>query len=233
MILLLLTIFYAYVYLRWEIPLILCGILLADISQARQLRSESKRQATHQPILLGARLPRDPTWRIVLMTFAQAILLTFAFSILSAPDFCIDSTPGYRIFSRLIPPFDHRFYPSFGAFLTVFLVSSSSPSWVVNRYILNSSLLQYFGLISFSLYLVHGPLLCIVSDRMFTWVWSLTGRDSLLRHCAGFGIAYGIFCALVVWVADIFWRVVDVRSVRFARSLERYATISVAESSER
>ena len=233
MILLLLIIFYAYVYLRWEIPLFLCGILLADISQARQLRSESKRQATHHPILLGARPPRDPTWRVVLMTFAQAILLAFALFILSAPDFCIDSTPGYRILSRFIPPFDDRFYPSFGAFLTVFLVSSSSPSWVVNRYILNSSLLQYFGRISFSLYLVHVPLIYIVSDRIFTWVWSLTGRDSLVAYCAGFGIAYGLFFALGVWVADIFWRVVDIRSVRFARWLERYVTISVAERSER
>ncbi len=168
MILLLLIIFYADVYLLWEIPLFLCGILLADISQARQLRSESKRPATYEPILLGARPPKNPTWRVVLMNFAQAILLTFALFILSAPDFCIDSTPGYRILSRLIPPFDPRFYPSFGAFLTVFLVSSSSPSWAVNRFILNSSLLQYFGRTSFSLYLVHVPLLCIVSDRIFT-----------------------------------------------------------------
>ncbi len=47
------------------------------------------------------------------------------------------------------------------------------PSWAVNRYILKSSLLQYFGRISFNLYLVHVPLLCIVSARIFTWVWSL------------------------------------------------------------
>ena len=152
---------------------------------------------------------------------------------LCAPDVCIVFTPGYRNLSRLIPPFDENFYPSFDAFLTVFVVSSSPPSWFVNRYILNSSLLQYFGRISFSLYLIHGGLMGIFSNRIFNWVWSLTGRDSLLAHCAGFGIAYGLFFALAIWVADIFWRVVNVRSVRFARWLERYVTISVAESCER
>ena len=103
----------------------------------------------------------------------------------------------------------------------------------MNRYFFNSSLLQYFGRISFSFCLVHGPLLNIVSDRIFTWVWSLTGRNGLLAYCAGFAIAYGIFFVLVVWVADIFWRVGDVRSVRFARWPEQYVTISLAESSGR
>ena len=95
MILVLLIIFYAYLYLRWEIPLFFCGILLAGISQARQLRSESERQTTYQPILMGARPLRDPTWRVVLMTFAKALLLSFALFTLSAPDFCIDSIPGH------------------------------------------------------------------------------------------------------------------------------------------
>ena len=232
MILVLLIIFHAYIYYRWEVALFLSGILLADIAQQRQLKCKGKTQATCQPILLGSRPPGDPLWRVIVISLIQALLLILALYTLSAPDFCIDHTPGYRVLSRLIPQFDpapHRFYPSFGAFLTVFLVSYNSPSWIVNRYLLNSALPQYFGRISFSLYLVHGPLLHIMGYRLFAWVWSNTGRDGMLAYCAGFGIAYGVFFAVVVWVADIFWRAVDVRSVRFASWLERRVRVSLAE----
>ncbi|CAF9907789.1 hypothetical protein IMSHALPRED_006494 [Imshaugia aleurites] len=226
MIIFLLIIFYAYIFHRWEVALFLSGILLADMSQARQVRSEERSEASHQPIFLGPRAPRPPIWRAILKHSILGLLLTLALYTLSAPDFCLDYTPGYRLLSRLRPQrFEsefHLFYPSFGALLLVFLVSYNSPDWFLNRYILNSSATQYFGRISFSLYVVHGPLLHIVGYRLFTLASSLAERDSLLAYSAGLCIAYGIFFALVVWTADVFWRVVDVRSVRFARSLEQY-----------
>lgn len=235
-ILVLLLIFYAYAYNRWEVALFLSGLLLADMSQARQLRFEDRREASQQPIYLGARPPRKAIWRVVLANFVQVLLLIFALYTCSAPSFCLKYAPGYRVLFRLIPQFDieyYRFYPSFGAFLTLFLVSYNSPDWFFNRYILNSSVAQYLGRISFSAYLVHGPLLHIVGYRLFTWAWSYTGRDGLLAYCTGFCIAYGIFFALVVWIADIFWRVVDERFARFARSLEQFIMISIAETTSR
>ena len=230
-ILILLLIFYAYAYHRWDVTLFLSGIMLADLSQARQMSFEDERDPSHQPIFLGG-APR-PTWRIILHNLLQVLLLILALYTLSTPDFCLAYTPGYRHLSRFIPPpvpETHRFYPSLGALLTVFLVSYNPPSWFLNHYILNSSVAQYFGRISLSLYLLHGPLLHIVGYRLFAWAWSCTGREGLLAYCAGFGLAYCIFFALVVWVSDIFWRVVDVRSVHFARWLERRVMSSTAES---
>ena len=102
------------------------------MSQARQPTFEYRRKASQQPIFLGARPPRKAIWRVILANFTQSLLLIFALYTCSTPPFCLEYTPGYRILSRLIPRFDieyHRFYPFFGAFLTVFLVSYNSPDW--------------------------------------------------------------------------------------------------------
>ena len=79
---------------------------------------------------------------LVTTDFVQGLMLALALYTPSTPDLCLEYNPGYRVLSRLIPRSDikpHLFYPSFGAFLVVFLVSYNSPEGFFNRYILISS----------------------------------------------------------------------------------------------
>lgn len=76
------------------------------------------------------------------------------------------------------------------------------------------------------MYLVHGPIVHMLGFWIVPWCWSFTGKDTLWRKELGFLIAFVIVTAVVIRAADLFWRYVDVRSVSFARWLEKKITVS-------
>ncbi|XP_044721516.1 acyltransferase family domain-containing protein [Hirsutella rhossiliensis] len=88
-------------------------------------------------------------------------------------------------------------------------------------------LAQYLGDISFAFYLVHGPIKEMVVPRGLPFLWSTVGGPDeagmwgrMIVWCAAL-IVIGI---PAVWAADLFWRVVDVKSVELARSIETCCT---------
>lgn len=217
----LILVFSTYCWNRWETVLFLTGMLLADTSQL----SHAKSQPGYENCLVQPRSPpRSQRVSAVAFGALRLFLLLFSLYLLSAPDLCIQHTPGFKLLGRLIPPFDHqpfRFYPMIGGSMLVFLVSHSSNDWFLNRLILNSVTAQYLGRISYSLYLVHGPIIHSFGYLVFHWMLKMVGQKTMLQYCIGFGLAYILLLAAVLWAADVFWRGVDMQCVWFAAWLER------------
>ena len=222
---LLVFIIHAYLSQRWEISLFFSGIFLADLSQKHRLQvmnqhNEFTQRLDQSTATLKGRL---------VVSLTRLCLLCISLYLMSAPDHCLLYTPGYRVLSRLIPSFDaspHRFYPSIGAFLLVGLVSNCPPDRFINRYLLNTRVIQYFGRLSYSIYLVHGPLVHILGYRLFDYMLTLNGSKTISGHTGLFLVTYTIFFAVIVCNSDIFCRVVDEPSIRFARQAKKWVMSS-------
>ncbi|BFZ54727.1 hypothetical protein PYCC9005_001764 [Savitreella phatthalungensis] len=96
---------------------------------------------------------------------------------------------------------------------------------------------QYLGKISFSLYLVHGPILYCIGGVVIPGLWVLFGvgkweyyygngtfaeANPFLKEVAAF-IALAVLLPLCLYAADVFQRYVDEPSVTFSKWLaERY-----------
>ncbi|KAH6712652.1 acyltransferase 3 [Leptodontidium sp. MPI-SDFR-AT-0119] len=100
---------------------------------------------------------------------------------------------------------DDRYWQAYGAILLLWSISKDR---VLQR-LLTGSLLRYLGNISFSLYLVHGPVLHLFGYSLVPYVWELTGSDTTTRSQLGIGLSLIALTPIVLWVADVFWRLVD------------------------
>jgi peptidoglycan/LPS O-acetylase OafA/YrhL len=141
---------------------------------------------------------------------------------------------GWFFLSYLKPQavFDYKwFYLFWASTLLVFCTSKISGlrSFFENRFN------QYLGRISFALYLVHGPILNILGDRLYAAVgWvnesnqeGLSGWVNLmpLPKTGPKGLELSlilpqiVLLPLTLWIADAVTRLVDTPSVNFAKWL--------------
>jgi len=82
--------------------------------------------------------------------------------------------------------------------------------------ILSLSWIQYLGNISFSLYIIHEPLLRLFGWRMVAWFASKTNGSLAV----GFIATWLIFTPFLLALASIYWMYVDQPAINFARWLE-------------
>lgn len=207
------VIIYVYLLDRWDVALFFAGLLAADTSIACRAQTYGALQTTH----------RCPSHRAVLAV-ARGLSILGSLYLLSSPDFCMASTPGYQLLSRLIPssdPAPFRFLPNIGGMLLVVLVTHVEVEKSMVNKLLNSALLQYLGKISFSLYIVHGPLVHTVGYAVFPFFWKISGTQDVWRYVVGFAAGYVVLVAVVVWVADVFWRLIDLPSTIIAVTAQR------------
>ncbi|KAI0100460.1 acyltransferase 3 [Hypoxylon sp. NC0597] len=143
---------------------------------------------------------------------------------------------GWYYLSYLKPQavFDYKWFYLFWA--AIFLVSSIPRIPWLKRFF-ESRPCQYLGRISFGLYLVHGPILWTLGDRLYT----ATGwhQEAQLAHLSqwvnmfklpkvgplglelSFLAPHIILLPLTLWVARIFTALIDEPSVRFAQWIYR------------
>lgn len=124
------------------------------------------------------------------------------------------SSLGYTTIAAVIP-WNSNVY-NIGAVFMVLAISKLP----LLQYIFASSLPQYLGKISFALYLVHWPILAAWGWNFVPVMWKLTGSDTPVRYEFGFGLAVICVTPVVLWAADLCWRLVDINSIRFAKHLE-------------
>lgn len=148
------------------------------------------------------------------------LLFTLSLYLLSAPPLKISQTPGYTSLSPLIPSTysdPKRFPHTLGALLLLYCTLRSSTLTTV----LNHPLPQYLGKISFSLYIVHGPIIHIIGYTFTPAAWKyVTGMEDAWRWGAGLVMGSAVVGVTASVVADWFWRVVERGSVEWARRVE-------------
>jgi peptidoglycan/LPS O-acetylase OafA/YrhL len=78
----------------------------------------------------------------------------------------------------------------------------------------------YLGNISYALYLTHNLCLRILEPRVVPWLDDVFGKVTFWQRQISWLVGLVMFLPIVISVADLFWRVVDTPSVKFARWLE-------------
>lgn len=106
-----------------------------------------------------------------------------------------------------------RYWTSWGALLIVWSTSNDH----LLQCIFTNSVSQYLGKISFSLYLVHGSIIHTLGYGLLQSFWSIIGED---RKETCFILMAICVTVVTLWWADVFMRLVDIPSVKFARWLE-------------
>lgn len=146
--------------------------------------------------------------------------------VLSAPEIRLGpmdgkAAPGYQALQSLIPK---RYWdidkPDFflipmGAFFLVLSIDNFPPL----QHAFTNTFAQYLGRVSFSLYLVHGPLLYTLAIYLAPRAMALTGTKTDLQWSVGAGLVYCIFWPVAIWYADLVCRVLDERTVACLRKL--------------
>ncbi|KAL7939308.1 acyltransferase family domain-containing protein [Trichoderma chlorosporum] len=204
--LMVILIIYVYALDRWDVALFFSGLLIADTTIASRTNA----------ISLNIKKSRG-NWPAMTI---KAVLLIVSLCLMSAPDFCVEETPGFGLLGWLIPPSDpapNRFLPSIGSIILVSLVTHTEQDNEAISWLLNSSIPQYLGRISYSLYIVHGPLIHTVGYAVFPFFWTVSGTDEVWRYVIGFISGYLILLGVVLYISDIVWRAVDITFVRLAR----------------
>ncbi|KAM3432149.1 hypothetical protein MY4824_006698 [Beauveria thailandica] len=202
---------FVYSHSRWELLLFLCGMVLAEMDLIRGAHKTSS-----PDLLLRELAPvRRPRWKRLFW----ASLGLLGLFLMGQPDLKGNITPGWVWLHSQIPTWwraePYRYYQSLGAVAFAYAVGHS-PSW---QAFFNTAPVQYFGKISYALYLMHGPALHCIGYHWERMAYAITGVDGYWYN-VGFVLG-AVFCIpTVVWCADIFWRAVDIPTVKFAKWVE-------------
>ncbi|KAF7961195.1 hypothetical protein EAE96_000861 [Botrytis aclada] len=194
-------IYYAFWCMRYDISCFLCGMLIAE-HHVRKARS------VVVPKSMSRKLLSAIGWSAVL--FAGLWLA----SIPHIHGSYGSTTFGFQTISAIISWESNVFVV--GSILIVWAISNLP---LLQR-IFTSPIPRYLGQISFGLYLVHWPILASWGWRLQPAIWKLTGNDTDFNHAFGFTISFICITPVVIFFGDLFWRVVDLGSIKLAKQLE-------------
>jgi peptidoglycan/LPS O-acetylase OafA/YrhL len=147
-------------------------------------------------------------------------LFLFSLYLLATPNLEIETTPGYNWITHVIPRSytDRKRYPhTLGALLITFTLMRSP----MLQGFFNTSFAQYLGKISYSLYIVHGPLIHVVGYSLTPSIWNLIGMEGW-QWSTGLLLGTSVSGVCVAIVAHWFNRLVDQKGVSWARKIERF-----------
>jgi peptidoglycan/LPS O-acetylase OafA/YrhL len=195
---------------RKDVLLFISGMILAEIDLIRRVAATSLSQ-NHKAQYNGS----DIKW---LALFILGLYLC------SVPTINCEETPGYRILSSLVPSCwsdKAAFIRSIGAVV----VTWSAANAEILRPVFANSFALYLGKISYALYLVHGNVLKTLGYSIMPTIYCLTNDGTKENLSQSSLIVSWILSAVVVvpvtfLLADLFWRFVDMPSVKFARWIE-------------
>jgi peptidoglycan/LPS O-acetylase OafA/YrhL len=224
--------YFLYIVDGWFCCLFMVGMLFCDLSLLAK----------------GGQLPRllerlRPTrrWPFYIM-FAAAIYLAGVPSISNDLPH-LRRSPGWWLLSFLKPQavYDFRwFYRVIAA--TLAMVSIPNLPWI--KAFFETRFCQYLGKISFGLYLVHGPVLWSLGDRIYAAVGCVReGHTSAtpgwinlapFSDWGPFGLEINYLAAqlillpFTIWLADLVTRAIDEPSVKFSQYLLKRASSSAS-----
>ncbi|KFH40324.1 hypothetical protein ACRE_090070 [Hapsidospora chrysogenum ATCC 11550] len=196
---------------RWEFTLFLGGLVIAELDHIRGAHNPTPTLPLEEKQTRGS-FPR-------LKALFWNLVSILALYLLGQPDARGAETPGWVWLTSLIPSWwgeeHYRYWQGVGAVLFIVAVARSS-SW---QRFFNTAVVQYFGKISYAIYLMHGPVMHVLGYRWEAWAYSITGVEGN-NYKYGFFLGAVFAVPTVIWVSDIFWRAVDIPTVKFARWFE-------------
>jgi len=193
---------------RFEVILFLAGFLCAQLDPIM----------THFEARLETSIKATKLYKLFMV-----VVLVIGMYLASSPLVDPEHTPGYSWLTKHIPTtfilFKVWFWPSVGGILIVFAISRLP---TISR-IFTLASFQYLGQISFSIYLVHW-FIEMTFGCWFMYSFTYLTRN-LDRHndglfLLGFGISSLGIAALVICAGDVWCRLVDIPSVKFAKWIE-------------
>lgn len=168
-----------------------------------------------------AKIPTAVSWRMGMLWFTVGLFL------ISVPIEDIIVDPFYHSMAALFPKQTRdkgAWVRAIGSVITTWAVMHWPPAQALftNRYT------AYLGKISFAFYLVHGAIIRAVFHVVLPKYYKWSGNsDPATRTVQAKVIAWfvGIATCLPpsIWVSDVFWRAIDIPTVRFCRWLEKKA----------
>ena len=237
---------YSLLMARPDVSAFCAGMVLAELSVIREetapvfLDLHTTQTYLDNGIAAGGFVALKPsTWKNMLIRLnvvrqlGLVIVMLLGLYLLSFPYCGASSTPGFRLLLWITPstysfkddwwavdPVVGEFWYAVGATLLVLVVEHMP---CIQR-LLSTAVVQYFGRISFSLYLMHALILLSLGDYLLA---ALTGNPTevdVTGHkylVAVFGSS--LLCLpVIIYAADLTWRFVDEPSVQLARQLERF-----------
>lgn len=203
------------------------GMIIAEMDIIQKHNDHTSKSKDREGIL-----GKDPsmhddspsTQRFDESQFAWGLCLIFGLYFLSIPYVEPVRAWPYAILANLVPDFVHdknKLIRLFGAILTTWSCVHSR----IAEPMLNSGVAQYLGKISFALYLTHGSMIkslgYVIIGRLRASFGALTRETTTLNQFMFIWVCgYLVMLPLLLWIADVFSRSIDVPSVKFARWLE-------------
>lgn len=240
--LLMATIYVEYYFVLWAIFLFLSGTLICDLrleldrlaacpSSPHQAPRESpgtSRDAANMSVLpLWARkrhgdvkfapIAKRVFHRSTIECIFGIVVFPIALWLLSTPDADMGAKQSWsyaRMSSSVTKVYDDHLFVPMGAALLVLAIDHAK---FLQRLFTNR-LAQYLGRISYSLYLIHGPLLWSLAISIGRPILNdVTGMTTPWRYCAGVFLTMCLWMMIVICVADLANRYIDEQCVRFGK----------------
>lgn len=211
-------------YGRWDVVLFLIGMIMAEIDI---INGTWERPATSNAFDEKSNIRLTPGGRVLTTVSRRRLWITvfvIGLYIGSTPNLGYKWTPGFRWLWHLTPHTYgelHRFPQTIGAALIVFSINHSPDI----QKLFTNPFSQYLGKISFAFYIVHGPILHSLGYSLMPNIWAITGKETNFQYCFGFLIGWMICLPIAIWAGDVYWRAVDIPSVKFARWVENCVTV--------
>ena len=244
LVLMLVVMLYCFLGHRWAAVEFLGGAFIAEIglmNEGRGSRSSSRLESTGLEGHANDQVAADsnptslqcPRWRGTVSAIFWSSQLAIALFICGWPMHNVEKAPGLAWLAEHTPePYysDWRVTPWY-IIASLQIVLACHQLRPLQRF-LSTGPIQYLGSISFSLYLMHGPLLnSSLGNRAMDLIWEFAGLPAgeagIREETASAKQLFFVWTAgafglggFSVWVADLFWRLVDRPCVDFARWLD-------------
>ena len=218
---------------RWDMAPFLCGRLLCELDFRQNTNRVASQDDNLDPDFLSPVVRKKTRRSIIIIPrgiarklrglFSRALVhvsLLLGMYIGSFPRHNngtrADCVQGYQTMCWLTP--NYRHWQAVGAFAIMWAISREK----VLRRPLECRLAQYLGRISFSVYLVHEPLLHVFGFFTVPFFRIALAGDSGSTFLSqlGFGLAMAVTGFVLVWVADVFRSVVEEPIGRLAAQVE-------------
>ncbi|KAK6580836.1 hypothetical protein PZA11_006324 [Diplocarpon coronariae] len=205
----------------WFGALFIAGMLLCDLDQLAQNNNLPHFITIFEP------------WKMpIYYTFFVLSMLISGVPSHIADYVILDEAPVWHWIGKLKPeaPWDQKWFFLF--FASIWLISAIPRIWWLKAFF-ETSFNQYLGRISFSLYLIHGPILWTLGDRLYCAVgWYKEAHEEFIpdwvnkfpiSHNGPLGlepaflVPHLILLPLTLWASEIATKIIDAPSNRFAQ----------------